>query len=211
MDPSKFKAAFLSKQHIEGVAESIRKQYQSVQKTPVDVLGFAEFDLKLEFDYAPIQQIGLDAILRPDLRGIIFDGAAFREPSSLNRVRFSAAHELGHLFLHKEIYGKIGFKTVEEWIAFIHAIPSDQYQWIEYQAHQFAGYFLIPTQELIAALNEAVSDAEREGFFPQGADEVLEFCCRAINRDFGVSRQAMQTRINKSGLWPHPKVKAISN
>ena len=178
MNPSKFKAPFLSKEQIEAVAEALREKYPSLKKVPVDVLGFAEFDLGLEFDYSPVQQVGLDAILRPDLKGIVFDGETFREASSLNRVRFSAAHELGHLFLHKEIYGSLGFKTVEQWVAFIDAIPPDQYQWIEYQAHQFAGYFLIPTRELAVALNEAVSDAEREGFFPQGADEVLEFCCR---------------------------------
>jgi hypothetical protein len=211
VDPSKFKAPFLSKEQIEAEAEALRKKYPSIQKTPVDVLGFAEFDLRLEFDYAPIQQVGLDAILRPDLKGIVFDAAAFREPSSLNRVRFSAAHELGHLFLHKQIYGSLEFKDVEQWVTFIDAIPPDQYQWIEYQAHQFAGYFLIPSKELNLALNEAVLDAEREGFFPQGADEVLEFCCRAIHRDFGVSRQAMQTRIKKSPFWPHSKVTKLGN
>lgn len=206
MNPAKFKAPFLSKEEIEGIATKIRGEYKSAQKVPVDILGFAEFDLGLEFDFAPIQQLKQDAFLRPDLTGIWFDGVVFKEPSLQNRLRFSAAHELAHLFLHKDIYGALNFTTVKQWIAFINGIPAGEYNWIEWQADEFAGHFLMPSKELSVALDEAVNDAEREGIFSQGSDEVLDFCCRAVHGDFGVSRQAMQTRIRKSKFWPHAKV-----
>jgi hypothetical protein len=211
VNPARFKAPILSKADIESEAQRIRGKYPSIQKIPVDVLGFAEFDLDLEFDYAPIQQFKLDAILRPDLAGIVFDPWVFREPSLHQRLRFSAAHELAHFFLHKDVYGKLEFTTVKQWIAFVRAIPAKEYNWIEWHADEFAGKFLIPSQHLSPALNEAVNDAEREGIFAQGPEEVLEFCCRAIHGDFGVSFSAMQTRIRKSSLWPHSKLAPVQN
>jgi hypothetical protein len=70
---------------------------------------------------------------------------------------------------------------------------------------------LIQTGKLSATLEEAILDAEREGFFTQGPEEVLDFCCRALHGYFGVSRQAMETRIRKSEFWPHPKVPPAPN
>ena len=211
MDPSRFKAPVWSKAKIEERAEEIRREYPSTQKIPVNVLEFAEFDLELELDFVPIQQLGQVAFLRPDLRGMLFDNVVFKEPALQQRLRFSAAHELAHLFLHKDIYGALSFTTVKQWIAFIGAIPAKEYYWIEWQADEFAGHFLMPTARLSLALDESVRDAEREGFFAQGQEEILDFCSRAMHDDFGVSRQAMQTRIRKSKLWPHPRLKDLPN
>jgi hypothetical protein len=211
VDPSKFKAPVFYKAELERIADELRSKYPSIQKLPIDVLGFAEFDLGLEFEYAAIQQIGLDAILRPDLKGIIFDKWIFTQAPQHQRLRFSAAHELAHLFLHREIYGKLHFKTVKQWIAFIDAIPVREYQWIEWQADEFAGHFLMPTAQLSGVLDETISDAEREGFFSQGTEEVLDFCCRAMHGHFDVSFAAMQTRIRKSKFWPPSDLRANPN
>jgi len=205
VNPAKFKAPFLSREQIGAVTDGLREKYPSIRKIPVDVLGFAEFDLELEFDFAPIQQLKQDAFLYPDLTGIWFDKWAFKEPSQQPRLRFSAAHELGHYFLHKDIYGAVNFKTVKQWIAFINALPAKEYYWIEKHADEFAGHFLIPSKELSAALDETVLDADREGIFSQGSEEVLSFCARGMHAAFGVSHQAMETRIRKSEFWPHPK------
>ena len=204
MNPSKFKAPFLQKGDIETKAQAIRANYPSTRAIPVNVLAFAEFDLGLEFDFAPIQQLRQDAFLRPDLTGIWFDPIAFKEPSLQSRLRFSTAHELAHLFLHKDIYGALNFRTVKQWIRFIDNIPAKEYHWIEWQADEFAGRFLIPTERLQPVLREAINNAESEGFFEQGPEEALDACCRATHAAFGVSFSAMQTRIRKSGFWPPP-------
>jgi hypothetical protein len=206
VNPSKFRAPFISKDEIEKAANEIRNRFKSTQRIPVEVLHFAEFDLCLEFDFANIHHLGYDAFLRPDLKGILFDRTIFTNPSYKQRLRFSTAHELAHFFLHKDIYGHLMFSSVQEWIKFIEAIPADQYYWIEQHAQEFAGRFLIPTKELSEALNETMQDAETEGLLTQGEEWVLEFCCHAIHSDFGVSYPAMQTRIRKSELWPHPKL-----
>jgi Zn-dependent peptidase ImmA (M78 family) len=105
----------------------------------------------------------------------------------------------------------LAFTTIKQWIAFINAIPILQYYWIERHADEFAGQLLMPTKELCVALDETVNDAERLGLFSLGLEEILEYCCRSMHNDFGVSFTAMQTRIRKSPCWPHPKVAKISN
>lgn len=205
MNPKRFVAPYIDRDEIARVVASIRKRYPVCRVTPVDILAFAEFDLGLTFDFKLIAQYGQDAFLLHDLSGIVFDVDAF-EPRNENRLRFSVAHELGHLYLHKGVYGGVSFKTVKEWIDFICQVPPDQYQWIERHADEFAGQLLMPLERVRAALEETIADAEREGYFPQGADAVLDFCCRAMHRDFGVSQDAMRVRLRNAKLWPHRKI-----
>jgi hypothetical protein len=211
LNPANIKAPFLKPDDIEAEALKVRNKYPSLAKVPIDVMGFAEFDLGLQFDFAPIRHLGQDAFLYPDLSGIWFDKASFKDHSQHNRLRFSAAHELGHLFLHSNIYNGANFKTIKQWAAFINEIPAAQYYWIESHADEFAGQFLIPSKELLITLNETVDDAEREGFFEQGKEHVLDFCCISLSKHFAVSFPAIQTRVRKSKFWPHPKVAQLPN
>lgn len=210
MNPENFKAAYISKEEIEKVASEIRNKYLSTHRIPVEVLSFAEFDLNLEFEFAHIQHLGYDAFLRPDLTGIWFDREVFKNQSFQRRLRFTTAHELAHLFLHKGIYEKLTFLSVEKWIKFIGDVPLLQYQRIEWQADEFAGRFLMPTKELSRALDQTMEDLEREGFLTEEEERVLELCCQSMHSDFGVSFPAMQTRLRKSTLWPHPKLSKAS-
>jgi hypothetical protein len=70
VNPENVKAPFLSRSDIETKTKEIQKTYPSTIQLPVNVLAFAEFDLGLEFDFAPIRQLNQDAFLRPDLSGI---------------------------------------------------------------------------------------------------------------------------------------------
>lgn len=54
---AKFRAPFLSREQIEASAEAVRSKYPVVRALPVRVLEFAEFDLELDFEFAPIEQI----------------------------------------------------------------------------------------------------------------------------------------------------------
>ena len=203
--PKNFIAPWIDVAEITRVVESVRAKYPVCRIIPVDVLVLAEFDLNLNFEFKPIADLGQDACLLQDFSGIVFDVDAF-DARNANRVRFSVAHELGHLYLHRDLYGKVAFETVQEWIDFIDHVSADQYQRIEWQADEFAGQLLMPPRELAAALDETVADAAREGVLPLGPDVVLDFCCQAMHRDFGVSRQAMGTRLRRSKLWPHRNV-----
>ena len=203
INPKNFRADWLSKTEIGQKIVVLRKQFKVLQRIPIEVLVFAEHDLKLEFEFASIKAIDQEALLRPDFTGIVFDNSAF-DANNYHRLRFSVAHELGHYYLHKNIYGKLDFKNPAQWLNFVDEIPRDQYNRIEWQADEFAGQLLIPKEALSPALDETMRDAKEEGYFHLGASAVLDFCCRAMHGDFGVSRQAMETRLHSAELWPHP-------
>lgn len=44
-----FKAPYFNKSEIERTVDDIRDKYSLLQSVPIDVLGFIEFDLMLEF------------------------------------------------------------------------------------------------------------------------------------------------------------------
>jgi hypothetical protein len=56
VNPARFKAPYLTAHAIEQEVSNIRNEHGSLQQIPVDVLAFAEFDLQLQFDFAPIGQ-----------------------------------------------------------------------------------------------------------------------------------------------------------
>lgn len=198
MDPSRVRAPYLPEPEIEEIVEALRPSYAILQNVPIDVLSFAEFDLELEFTCAPLRRSGQEAFLRPDRTGVVFDSWAFKEPSQRRRLRFSLAHELGHYYLHEEIYGNLQFTTVTQWIAFVDGIPINEYHWIERHADSFAGYLLMPTDRLRVALRETLEDANRDGF--SEPEDVINYCGKALHGHFDVSLDAMKTRLRKSRL-----------
>jgi hypothetical protein len=204
-NPKSFRAPWITPEEIASVIKAIQKEFPICAQIPVNVLGFAEHDLKLEFHFKPISHLGQDAFLLRDFSGIVFDEGSFCDPASSKRLNFSVAHELGHFYMHRDVYGNCKFSSIDQWLDFVEKVSPPEYQKIEWQADEFAGQLLMPAPILAKALDETISDAEKEGYFPLGQDAVFEFCCRAMNRDFGVSQQAMQTRLRRSKLWPHPR------
>jgi len=47
------------------------------------------------------------------------------------RLRFSVAHEIGHLVLHRDIYAGLQHATAAQWFDYISAIPEVEYGWVE--------------------------------------------------------------------------------
>lgn len=107
------------------------------------------------------------------------------EHASENRIRFSIAHELGHLFLH------MGFLDDEKWQGASDYTDSAYYRFghseEEYEAHEFAGAFLMPRAEFA----QVARRFERNGTYNVGQ----------IAAHFGVSPDAAITRGRWLGLF----------
>ena len=71
-----------------------------------------------------------------DLKSILVDKRAFMSPRLEYRLRFSVAHEIGHLILHRDIYAGLQHATAAEWFDYISAIPEVEYGWVEWQAYE---------------------------------------------------------------------------
>jgi hypothetical protein len=114
-DPRHFKAPYIPKERIWQEADRVRAAYLAARSLPVQILDLAEFDLG--FDLVPLdglrEQMDIDALLMGDLKSILVDKRSFMSPRLEYRLRFSVAHEIGHLVMHRDIYGIWGTGSVD--------------------------------------------------------------------------------------------------
>jgi Zn-dependent peptidase ImmA (M78 family) len=118
---------------------------------------------------------------RPDGVAIIGVNSAH----SIGRQRFTIAHELGHLILHKDETlhvderAPIGFRNEESSLA-----TKD----VEIEANQFAAELLMPADLLAKEIESISDDLEAEAAVSELADR------------FQVSEQAMTLRLTRLGI-----------
>ena len=206
MDAQHFKAPFLKRTDIWQQVDRLRDRLLPRDKLPVPVLDLAEFDLGLELvPKANLRRAGdIEALLLGDLKTIVVDRDAFMDPRAENRLRFSVAHEIGHLILHGELYRNLRHANLDAWRQFIKDIPEREYGWLEGHAYEFAGRFLVPSGPLRESFGEAVEIAEGAGFTEWDAtgETALGFIANHTCRRFGVSAEVIARRLRIEGFWP---------
>jgi hypothetical protein len=205
-DPGKFKAPYNPRERIWQEADGLRQKYPSGRSLPVQVLDLAEFDLGL--DLIPTdglrEQLDIEALLMGDLKSILVDKRGFMNPRLEYRLRFSVAHEIGHLILHRDIYGGLKHASAREWFDYISAIPEVEYGWVEWQAYEFAGRLLVPPGPLREAFKTAIQSAQTAGYSDwMAADEAaLDYISTRIAPKFGVSGEVIAKRLRVEKFWP---------
>lgn len=206
MDPTDFRAPFISREQVQAEAERFRHRYWPSGVVPVDIHAIIEFELDMRIHpIAGLRECAdIDALLLGDLSTIVVDSGMYMDDRMQNRVRFSLAHEIGHKVLHPDLYGKIAHRSVEEWIASFQNIPEDQYAWIEQHAYEFTGRLLVPVERLNVELKNAVDHARKAGFvsWDESGDAARQYIATALSRVFGVSSQVIEKRIVREKLWP---------
>lgn len=169
------------------------------------IFEILEFELGIEMrSILNLKEAGdVDALLLGDLKTIVVDQNDFLNERAQNRLRFSVAHEIGHLILHSDIFSKIQYSTIDEWIDFFQKIPDEEYYWIEQHAYEFAGRLLVPREKLIERLNDAIALVERSGFnaWDTSGESTREYIAHGIARYFEVSDQVIEKRLIKENLW----------
>lgn len=206
IDPAKFKAPYIPKERIWQEADTLRSKHPSGRCLPVQLLDLAEFDLGLSL--IPVdglrEQLDIEALLMGDLSSILVDKRAFMNPRLEYRLRFSVAHEIGHLILHHDIYTGFKHGTAKQWFDYISAIPDVEYGWVEWQAYEFAGRLLVPPEPLQQRFQWAVQTAKAAGYSDWlAADEAaLDYIATRIAPKFGVSVEVIAKRLRVEKLWP---------
>jgi predicted Zn-dependent protease with MMP-like domain len=206
MDPREFKAPFITIEEIRRAVAVFRTRYWPRDTIPVDIFEIVEFELGIEIrTIFNLREAGdVDALLLGDLKTIAVDQNDFLNERAQNRLRFSIAHEIGHLILHQNTFSKIQYSSIDEWIAFFQEIPEEQYYWIEQHAYEFAGCLLVPREKLIEKLNDAVALARSSGFdaWDSSGDSTRQFVAHGIAKHFEVSDQVIEKRLIRENLWP---------
>lgn len=171
---------------------------------PVPIESIVEFSFGIEIVPLPSLKAAydIDSFLANDLSEIWVDQAVL-ESRSPNRYRFSLAHELAHVVLHKDVISEMKFSSVSEWVKVMQTIPELEWDWLEYQAYTLAGLLLVPSDGLNTKLKLAIEMARQQGArVIEAPDEAEPFICEWLGRQFQVSGQVIQKRLRKAGLWP---------
>jgi len=207
LNQAEFRCKWLRLEDIWDCAEDVRNRYWSAEKLPVDVEAIVELKLKLDIDPENnlMQKTDMEAYLRSDLRGIVVDHDHYMNEKFANRMRFSFAHELGHFFLHKDFYAMIVFESAEEWKEILLSLPDTEYRYFEYQANEFAGRLLVPREDLVHEIENALELLELNNmleYLKADPNAVLSRISTQLSRPFGVSTEVIERRVDREKLWP---------
>jgi hypothetical protein len=210
LDFSEFNCKWIEPASLWNIADETRNEYWPESKLPINTEEIVEFRLRLNIEPVKylLSTVDIDAYLKRDLSGIVVDYDCYMNDKFANRMRFSFAHELGHLFLHKDLYTKLGVDSPEGWKDFILNVPENEYRSFEWQANEFAGRLLVPYPELEAEMEKAVEilkENELTHFLKMDPDAVLSRISSMLCKPFEVSTEVIETRVKREGLWP-PKI-----
>jgi hypothetical protein len=196
-------APFLPYESLRKVATDFLTTFHPTGELPVPIEEIVEFGLNLDIVPVPGLQndFEVDAYLTSDLAEIRVD--RFTQEKRPNRYRFSLAHEVGHLLIHKDVFSQLTFSTITEWKSTIASIPEDQYGWIEWQAYCLAGLILVPRDALAPLLEDQLAKAKAAGINVRRMErDARKFIEDYLGRNhFHVSREVIAKRIAKDSLW----------
>ena len=213
MEIEKFKCPFIDRHDIWLSADNFRLEHWPENTLPIDIESIVELrlGLNIEPEHNLQEELDIDAYLKRDLTGIVVDYKRYMDTRYTNRLRFSFAHEIGHLVLHNNFYSRFPIESLEDWKEFTLNIPDREYGFIEYQANEFAGRLLVPLEDLKRELFNAIVPIETHGLIDYilvDPSAALSRISPSLSRPFGVSDEVIAKRVERENLWP-PKVKYI--
>jgi Zn-dependent peptidase ImmA (M78 family) len=189
---------FLSKDFIWQKADETRSLcWNGTVPVDVDLLIEKHFNLQLTPIPSLRKLITVDALILSNLQEIVY---ALDAPDV--RLRFSLAHELGHLVLHRNQIETLRPESYLDWQQKIGGFPPGVYERAELQANEFAGRLLVPPDLLrvaVRALGGKLQKA-RKTTPDISAEELASFAAPKIARQFEVSDRVIQFRLTKEGI-----------
>jgi len=199
-DYSAIQIPFLPDEVIRRHADEFRVKYWG-DNIPVDIELIAERNLDLLVIPIPNlrYQAHTEAYLSGNLKEIAYDPI---RPDV--RIRFSVAHEIGHLVLHANVITRLRTGSYEEWKELQRTLPDAIWGRAEYQAREFAGRLLVPPQKLIEALMELQPLIERARQIAPDLElpVIKELLSPKLARKFFVSDAVIVRRIDAEGISP---------
>lgn len=189
--------------------EAFRAQnVKDLGRIPVDVLTCIEVRLKIDVIPFPrlLSKYSVDAAVMPDFSGIYVDkdSYAYLEGKPLwmfNRLRFSLAHELGHIVLHREIVKGVKFESLEDFWKFSRLYSKSKYG-LEWEANEFAGRLIVPIDRLKVDFDKFAAGVKGE--FPSwwSSMDLRAALTDQLSTTYQVSKDVISCRLDREELWP---------
>lgn len=185
----------LSYFQIAETANHFLSNYHPSQSLPIPIEIITERDLKLEI--IPVvcmkEKYDVDGCLDSTLTKIFVDMDRYMYHE--NRSRFTIAHEVGHLVLHKEIFSNLAIRSEEDIHNFTVNTKEDEFNWLQFQASTFAGVVLVPRAKII----EEVQNRIQKPFETVTFEKLLPIFSE-LERSFKVSGEVLMRRLEKEGI-----------
>ncbi|KAF0221493.1 MAG: hypothetical protein FD174_262 [Geobacteraceae bacterium] len=200
---------FLTNDQISDATLRFLSQYHPEDTIPVPIEEIVELQLHLDIVPTPELQrkFQIDGFLSRDFKSIYVDD--FVQSSRPTRYRYTLAHEVGHLYLHRELLeGMVNFNSVAEWQEFVKGMFGRDRDYMEYQGYAFAGYVLVPKhhieREFLTCLPEIESQLSQAKEAGISRTAYLDFAVGAMASKLGgifdVSAEVIERRIKADGL-----------
>lgn len=197
------KAPYLPYDRLRDIAEKFLDEHYSSRELPIPIEHIVEFGFGIDIVPMPglHDHFDIDSFPTSDLKEFRVDEFVYKRRPG--RYRFSLAHELSHLIIHRDIFAQLTFSSITEWKQVVASIPPDQYQWIETQAYSLAGLILVPPKQLEVVLKETAEKAKGAGVsIEDPSEEIKNIIATQIARIFDVSRDVINRRMKYDGHWP---------
>lgn len=139
-------------------ADDFLNRYHPDDNLPIPIEEIIEFQLKLNI--IPVKELknvhDIDGWLTSDLRSIIVD--EYQIEHFENRYRFTLAHEVSHLVLHKKVYESANISKTDDYLEFIKQLgETGLVANFEWQANNLAGLILVPEYHLFQEAKKIIS------------------------------------------------------
>ena len=166
---------------LNGEAISLRKDFGEDVDSPIDIFSLIHNNDDLTIVFYPMSNRVSGMCIRDGKNKII----GVNSTSTYGRQRFTIAHELYHLFFHKDFKSIVCSKDLEK-----NKDPQEK------EADIFASYFLAPYESLIYFIKNKLKKEK----YQLEIEDIIR-----IEQHYGMSRQAILWRLINDGYITHEK------
>lgn len=196
-----FKPSRLSYEDLRRIADDFLKEHHPTLTIPIPIEKIVEFTFGIEIiPVVNLQQTwDVDGFISGDMTQITVDQFVMMERE--NRYRFTLAHEIGHLVMHRDIISAHWPNRIKEYKELISSFPAEDYRWFEYQANAFAGLALVPGSELAKETNKWIAEVRAyTEFEDELLDPIWDRIAGKLAEAFCVSKNVINIRLGKDGF-----------
>lgn len=192
---------------INSDVEDFLRIYNPSGTIPVPIEEIIEFQLKIDIIPVPglkdsfeKEGLDIDAFISSDFRNITVD--RYVQEKFSNRYRFTLAHEIGHMQLHRYLSTQFRFNNIGEWLSTINQIPIGEREIVEWQADEFAGLILVPRAVLRDEFKKALKEVEKIIKIPFDKDPnlIMDLSIISLASKFAVSKGVVRIRLGRENL-----------
>ncbi len=190
------------REQIRLTAEHFLKEHHPTLNLPIPIEDILEIKCRIEVRPLPglYRLFARNGILLSSGGVIAVDNDDYE--SNQTRLRFTLAHELGHILLHREHMESVSADDVSQaWSAYNSLSPDDLGR-MESDASFFAGHILVPQPKLDEELAKVEQRLQTtHGISVRGKGiEVRDVVAKAMATPFDVSWNVVRYRLEESEL-----------